>query len=295
MGEWPMRIVFFATGNNPTIGGDTFRRIVRIRMEADCENPSERTAFKYPRLKQHVRTNRVQYVIDALTILRAYIVAGRPKAKLPAFGSYEEWSDLVRQCVVWVGMDDPIVSASTLAGDGDTKRAAFKAMVELWETIDPKREGMTASQIVEQVADGPKHQALREALAEMGCVKEGKLNARQTGYRFREFKGRVVGEYRFQGEKGNGGVKWVARQITPKGDDGDDDDDHSPLYVGKGVDIRGNIEGENPTPGGNIVTITPIVTPIVTPTNPPQCQACGFDPSPDCDREGCPTPPERKP
>src|SRR5690606_14658084 len=59
MGSWPMRMVFYATGNNPEVGGDTFRRIVRIRVEADCENPSERSGFRYPRIKQHVRQHRL--------------------------------------------------------------------------------------------------------------------------------------------------------------------------------------------------------------------------------------------
>lgn len=288
MGTWPMRIVFYATGNNPTIGGDTFRRIVRIRMEADCENPSERTAFKYPRLKQHVRKNRLDYVIDALTILRAFIVAGRPQAKLPAFGSYDEWSDTVRQAVVWVGMDDPVVSASTLASNADTKRAAFRAMVELWGTIDPHREGLTAAKLIKRVSSGDEWDEFREVLSDLGCMKNGSLDSRQIGNKFREFDGRVVGEYRF-GKAGSykRAVQWVVRKITQSGECGESGESHPPHQEFFPETIPE--EEQNYTQGE---THSPH-SPHSPPARCQDCKTCGFEPATDCDRDDCPTVPPK--
>ena len=43
-----------------------------------------------------------------LTVLRAFVVAGRPGLdKLTPFGRFEDWSNLVRGALVWLGEPDP--------------------------------------------------------------------------------------------------------------------------------------------------------------------------------------------
>ncbi len=42
-----------------------------------------------------------------LTILGAYVQAGRPSMNLRHWGSFEGWSDLVRGAVVFAGLPDP--------------------------------------------------------------------------------------------------------------------------------------------------------------------------------------------
>jgi hypothetical protein len=66
-------------------------------------NPDERE-FDFDAVAD-VREARPQLVMDVLTIVRAFMAAGKP-GKLGAFGSFEDW-DLVRGSLVWLGLADP--------------------------------------------------------------------------------------------------------------------------------------------------------------------------------------------
>src|SRR5207249_851796 len=69
--------------------------------------PEERQGFQHPNLLVWVGDNRAKLLTAALLILRGYCAAGQPKQDLPAWGSFEGWSALVRSAVVWVGLPDP--------------------------------------------------------------------------------------------------------------------------------------------------------------------------------------------
>ena len=97
------RVLMLATGNNIRVRGDMARRTVVCRLDAKMTNPDERE-FDFDAVAD-VRESRPQLVMDALTIVRAFIAAGKP-GKLAAFGSFEDW-DLVRGSLVWLGLADP--------------------------------------------------------------------------------------------------------------------------------------------------------------------------------------------
>ena len=75
------------------------RRWLQGRLVPKEEAPDRRDPAKVrvqPNLLDFVRANRAQHVVDALTIARAYIVAGRPKQKNVAhWGSFDAWTALV--------------------------------------------------------------------------------------------------------------------------------------------------------------------------------------------------------
>jgi len=105
----PMPIVgcWWATGNNTSPRNDTVRRVLPVRIEVDEERPQERGGFKRSQLKLFALEYRATYLSAALTILRAWHCADRPAQGLPTWGSFEVWSDLVRNALVWAGCADP--------------------------------------------------------------------------------------------------------------------------------------------------------------------------------------------
>lgn len=74
------------------------RRAILCTMDAKVEKPEKRM-FTVD-LREEVPRRRGELVAAALTVLRAFVVAGQPGARdLEPFGSFEEWSDLVRGAI----------------------------------------------------------------------------------------------------------------------------------------------------------------------------------------------------
>jgi len=103
----PMRTVWWATGNNLSLGDDIARRTLEIRLKRSCEHQDERTDFLRPDLLSWVKQERTRLVASALTIVRGFVVAGRP-GRNPAWGSFESWSALIPGVLTWLGYDDPL-------------------------------------------------------------------------------------------------------------------------------------------------------------------------------------------
>jgi len=104
--ETPVNATIFATGNNLTIGGDLVRRVLLCSMDAGCERPELRV-FKV-NVIEIAQARRGELVVAALTVLRAWHVAAPgDRLGLTPFGSFEEWSQRIREPLVWLGKVDP--------------------------------------------------------------------------------------------------------------------------------------------------------------------------------------------
>lgn len=189
MVEAPMYMTWFATGNNVTIGADTARRICHIRLESPDERPENRRGFRQPDLRGFVRDHRGTLLADALTILCAYVIAGRPDQDLTPWGSFENWSRVVRSAVTWVGMPDPGETRIVLQDQADTSAGAMTVLLQSLEGIDPERRGKTAAEIVE-LAKGQDHPDLRDAVETLA----GRLDSRALGNQLRTYRRRIFGD-----------------------------------------------------------------------------------------------------
>jgi hypothetical protein len=210
----PLYMTWYATGNNVMIGADTSRRVCHIRLESPEEKPEERTGFHRPNLLAWVGEHRQKLLAAALCVLRAYFVAGRPDMRLPAWGSYEGWSALVRSTVVWLGLPDPGQTRVVLQDTVDTPAQYMAVILDCLERLDPQRQGLTAAQVVETVKPqksttepAPDWYAdLRDAVE--GLV--GKLDSRLLGYRFRAYRRRVFGgRYLDQAGRSHQAIRWA--------------------------------------------------------------------------------------
>ena len=118
----------FATGNNVTFAGDMVRRGLVCDLEALEERPELRL-FRRDALAR-ARADRARYVAAALTIVRAYLVAGAPQVCGP-FGSYADWSRMVRSPLVWLGEPDPILSMDDVREE-DPELTMIREFFEFW-------------------------------------------------------------------------------------------------------------------------------------------------------------------
>jgi hypothetical protein len=69
-----------------------------------------------------------------LTILRAYIVAARPKTPCKSLASYGDWSELCRQPLLWLGCADPTEALfQGIAEDPD--RETLARQLTYWRAV----------------------------------------------------------------------------------------------------------------------------------------------------------------
>jgi hypothetical protein len=185
--------IWYATGNNIMLNADTYRRTLQIRLETQCERPEERRGFAHPNLLRWVENKRDSFVRDALTILRAYHVAGCPTVEMEPWGSFDEWSKQIRAPLIWCGLPDPASTRRELATTSDHERdLVSRALVALAE-LDPHGAGMTANETIESLRL-PTNQPQRATLVEWvgRSDRDGLPPARSLGNKLRGIRGRVV-------------------------------------------------------------------------------------------------------
>lgn len=218
---WPLLCTWYATGNNVILSGDTSRRCVHIRIESPEEHPEDRRGFRHPDLLPWIRQERPALVAAALTILRAYAVAGRPDMRLPAWGSFEGWSRVVRQAIVWAGQADPGLTREELRRESDRDACALADLIAGWHEVAAEYGGRcTVSQMLAELdglANAGKHERLRAGLAELVPTPPGKLpSARRVGQVLTRFKGRVIGGQALVKATGRtmSGIQWCVRRVA---------------------------------------------------------------------------------
>ena len=131
--ELPALPSWIISGNNIRFSEDTPRRTLLVRLEPMVDRPEDRTGFEHPHLLQWVQEHQSRLLAAALTILRAYHVAGRPKVFNTTIGSFEVWDALIRQAVGWVMGVDPMGPKRAMSAVVDLRRRAWEDLVaELW-------------------------------------------------------------------------------------------------------------------------------------------------------------------
>lgn len=123
------RTLFLSSGNNVDPVKDMTRRTITIQLDPDCENPANRKFKEDP--VDTVCSDRGHFVSLALTIIMAWIAAGRPRIDVPTLASYGEWSDLCRQPLLWLGCVDPAKSIFHAIAH-DSEREILGLLLHLW-------------------------------------------------------------------------------------------------------------------------------------------------------------------
>ena len=198
MTNLPLRAVWLATGNNVGFQRTLGRRVVPIDLDAKCEHPEDRKDFKIPDLLQWTKANRPRLVTAALTILRAYHVAGRPAHKKPKMGSFEAWDDLVRGAVIWLmegndpaGTEDESRARGRIRATADDDLADMHALlVALRERFENTR--WTTSYIWEQADTDTRLKLVLDAACPCRGGRPSSLQSLR--YKIRALEGRPCGD-----------------------------------------------------------------------------------------------------
>jgi hypothetical protein len=227
--ELPNKALFLITGNNLVLTGDTHRRVLIVRLDAQQEQPFTREFDFNP--QDEVIANRQQMVVAALTIVRAYIAAGRPKAAKGRIASFELWDDLVRQPLCWLKQlaaasgrsdlpifDDPAESI-TRSESENPDQAKLGALLTTWHT----KFGSTPTTVATVVGTTGAHPPdihLADAADEI-AGQNGKINSRILGRWIERHAEQRYGGLRFvRAGKAHGVVRWQVLQTVERAAEG---------------------------------------------------------------------------
>jgi hypothetical protein len=196
------RMLWVLNGNNVSAGGDTFRRILPITLDANSESPETRKFTFNPREIVSASSDRLR--TDLLSVLLTYQWEGAPVVGDGALGSFDEWERLIRQCVCWLiregvapaSMADPI-KVLELNKAEDPFHRQHAEVLETWFNL--YRDRVVYVREISKLVDEFTHTAAGAAFVEV--VKEiaparGGFNGRYFAGWLRRHKGRVVGGLR---------------------------------------------------------------------------------------------------
>lgn len=189
----PACSVWACTGNGITLAAESTRRAIPIRLEPSTDRPEERTGFKYPDLLHHVGEIQPHLLTAALTILKAYHTAGSPSYTVP-LGSFESWSRLVRDCVVWITGIDPVSTQKSMASMLDETEGAVAVVIKsAWEIF--RERTFLAKEFFQHVS---MDEGLKNALETLrsGRRQNDELTPRAVGKILSKYRGRISGGIR---------------------------------------------------------------------------------------------------
>lgn len=206
------RATVFANGNNLTLTGDIVRRAITCNLDARVEAPELRS-FKFDPFDE-VMKDRGLYIAAILTIVRAYLAAGKPGV-LRRLGSFGEWSDLVRSPLVWLGRADPCDTMEE-ARRSDPERLNIATVINALRDVIGEDKPTPVGEIV-GIANGSETMMmpdgsqiddvmrvniakLQTALMTVAADQRGRISNVRLGMWLTRYRGRISGGYRLVGE-----------------------------------------------------------------------------------------------
>jgi len=216
----PMDAVWLTTGNNIVFGGDLGRRVVPIDLDPKVEFPEDRK-FQRENLSRWVREERPRLVTAALTLLRAFYVAGCPGHGRARMGSFEEWDSVIRAALLWMGFGDITAGRCRIRNESGMDQEAIETTLDAWWRAFGS-EPQTLARAIKAAFKGG-HQDLAAVLAGLDPKCDGQQpNTRVVGDCFRRWKGRIAGELTLQKDdkKEHGAALWRVVRVEenePKG------------------------------------------------------------------------------
>ena len=210
------KTLFLSSGNNVGPVKDMTRRTIVIALDPQTELASARD-FKLDPLSM-VRNQRSHYVSLVLTVVNAWQAAGRPMTSCRKLASYDRWSEMVRQPLMWLGVSDPAAGLYS-AQENDPEKQMLLRLLLAWRQCFGSVPTMVREAVSYAQSGAANSGDLREVLEEV-AERRGEINRRILGHLIARYEGRVVGGMRFERSftKANA-ERWSVRTLSAEQSD----------------------------------------------------------------------------
>lgn len=186
------------TGNNIEANGDTVRRLIPIELVSYDLQPEEKR-FPFDPVADAL-AHRAEIVTALLTMIRGWYHAGCPRSDI-TIGSYEAWSGIVPQILVWLGITNPLDARKTSRAVKDVALVQASALGDIWHKVEGllrADNGITTTQFLRALYP-EKGEAIFQHVVEIRNQLEGLLEVagrqdvhKALSYRLRSVRGRVL-------------------------------------------------------------------------------------------------------
>ena len=204
------RTLFLSSGNNVGPVKDMCRRVLTINIDPLCATPATRR-FKRPNLLNEVRRDRGKYVTDALVIVKAWILAGRPESDVPPLASFGDWSGYCRHSLIWLGLPDPVTTLFAQMSDDPDAELLGRLMKEWAGAFGAAAVGVR--DLVAR-ADFDKVTELSHVVREIAEERGSIINRSRLGWWIKRHEGRFVENRRIIPDRAAGGNAKVWRIVS---------------------------------------------------------------------------------
>lgn len=130
----PVKNVWLATANNPSLSAELTSRTVRIRLDAKVERPRhQRSGFKHERLREWARANRGRLTTAALVLIRNWV----DQWALPGeaqMGSFEDYAAIIGGILTAADIPGFLGNVAEMYDDLDAERDVWAGFCEQWYT-----------------------------------------------------------------------------------------------------------------------------------------------------------------
>jgi hypothetical protein len=200
--------LWIITGNQISYSNEMSRRSVRCRLDSGMESPwtREQKKFKHS-LPKWALENRRQLVVATLTIIQAWIAAGRPSSSV-VLGGFEDWSRIVGGILENAGIEGFLSNQETARmNEPDTSNDLFEFLPVLfskyegnWITAGEIRSlAAEKSMITSVLGDGND----RSQLANIGREMQQQVGQNFAGFRIEVRKNKSKNSNEYQVVKNN--------------------------------------------------------------------------------------------
>jgi len=169
--------------------------------------------FQRPDLVREVLRERGKYVSAALTLIRAWITAGRSNTDGKSLASYGDWSDLCRQPLLWLGCADPTDSIFEAMSE-DPDRETLEHLLHAWYSVFGKAPTMVRDAVKQASSCLDDHVELREVIHDI-ADERGDINRRKLGRWIKRHEGRIVDGLKFIRDSGKRSAEaWKVESVS---------------------------------------------------------------------------------
>jgi hypothetical protein len=199
--SYPNNMSVIALGNNVEVTGDLPRRCIVVRLSSNLSRPDLRSGFRHDDLRAWVTVNRARLLEALLTILRAWVAAGRPSTAT-RLGSFDAWAAMIGGALEVAGVAGFLSNAEEMRSRSATDDTDMTAhLEELSFHVGDTEFG------VRRVVELFERQMIDVLPPKVGSNTD--RMAQQLGHVYRRYCGRWMGECQLvAGAVGGGSRRW---------------------------------------------------------------------------------------